>query len=184
MNTSKPKYEISDLNPMSWEEFGEILSTLKSRIVSSKTQHDVFVPILRSGAMPCYSLAIGLGITKIAPLFKKGTGYVTNAEGESYLKGANHILVCETNVHSGKTVNSALQYLADSFPNATRSLLVVAWSYGAIEPLVRTSELYIGVKTNEGKKASDTLAESLSLRPGVTIFPWESADLELKELNS
>jgi len=45
-------------------------------------------------------------------------------------------------------------------------------------------KVFYGTMTNENFKATPEEAESLGLRKGITIFPWEKAESELADINA
>lgn len=187
MNTKKI-YTASDFNPMSWAEFGEILSSLTERVVALnktlKTPIDAIVPVLRSGAIPGYPVSIATGIKKIAPIsVVRGTPSLS-ADATTLLATAHHALLCEVSVVTGKTAKNLSAALAKEIPSLQLSLLAVTWDFKTEEKIQHISNILIGTKTDERHRASQDEITALALRRGVPLMPWEDLDLELKEINS
>jgi hypoxanthine phosphoribosyltransferase len=176
-------YSDSDINPISWNEFGDIFNRIKQQVEASGDLPDVILPILRSGAIPGCALAASLGVRKVAPIVMTANGPSIATVVDTKVLESGHLLVVEANVHSGKTITSVLGTLDRLYPRALKSLAVLTWAYGALEPELKLSHFYVGIRTNEAKAVTPEEAKRLGLRSGVGLFPWESVELELQELN-
>jgi hypothetical protein len=60
----------------------------------------------------------------------------------------------------------------------------VAKVFGGPDSFAGLEGYYFGVHTNERFLASPAQVQEFSLRPGITLFPWEIAEHELKEINN
>lgn len=95
-----------------------------------------------------------------------------------------NILVCETNTSSGASANKSIALIKGKYPTSTIYYATVAKVYGGPDNLDHVKEYFWGVQTNEAFKASDEEMKRLGLRPKITIFPWETAEFELSDINS
>jgi len=193
-------YTVNDTNPMNWEEFGKILNTLIKKLFDYQNEHnirfDIVVPILRSGGIPATVIANRFKITRLLPVQVK---YIINENDPSRVEHKQmlslpeilqdtpdnpNILICETNTGSGNSANKSIALIKNKYPNSTVYYATVAKVYGGPDNLDNVKEYFWGVQTNEFFKANDDEVKQLGLRPKITIFPWETAEFELFDINS
>jgi hypoxanthine phosphoribosyltransferase len=177
-----------DTNPMSWDEYGAAVQTLLDRVRATGLSFDAISPIMRSGGIPGNVLAIRLQITRIIPLQFK---YLSdparleqiNPAPPPSIAGQPNILICENNTSTGGTAQAAIARLKMMFPQGRLHYATVAKVFGGPDSFAGIEGYYFGVQTNERFLASPARMKELSLRPGITIFPWETTEHELKEIN-
>ena len=96
----------------------------------------------------------------------------------------NNILICENNTSSGATARAAIAHLKTLFPAAKLYYATVAKVFGGPDSFEGVENYFFGVRTNERFLASPAQMKEFSLRPGITIFPWEITEHELEEMNN
>jgi hypoxanthine phosphoribosyltransferase len=191
-------YTHNDTNPMSWNEFGVILSTLIEKIVLYQNNHsikfDIIAPILRSGMIPATAIANKLKITRILPIQVK---YIYNELSQKPdlkqvlstpkllqpISELPNILICESNTGSGRSAQKVIELIIKEYPNANLYYSTVAKVYGGHDKFDNIKEYFYGIQTNEFFKASNIEEKQLNLRPKITIFPWETTEYELLDIN-
>lgn len=196
----KKEYTTTDTNPMGWEEFGEILNILIQKLDSYQEKHgmrfDIVAPILRNGGIPAVAIANKFKITRFLPVQVKYV-YGTDDPARSELKQIlslpeilqdvsekPNILVCETNTGSGESAKKSIYIMREAYPAANIYYATVAKVYGGPDAFENVRVYFWGVQTNEFFKASDEEAGRLGLRLNITIFPWETAEFELADINA
>lgn len=196
----KKIYTISDTNHMDWAEFGKILNTLIQKLDDYQKIHnmkfDIVAPILRSGGIPATAIANRFKIMRFLPVQVK---YVYDKNDPSKVEHKQmlsfpeilqdtpnnpNILVCETNTGSGKSAKKSIALIKEKYPTSTIYYATIAKVYGGSNDFEHVKECFWGVQTNEFFKANDNEVKRLGLRPKITIFPWETAEFELSDINS
>jgi hypothetical protein len=94
-----------------------------------------------------------------------------------------NILFCEGNTSAGSVSKKAAKLIKEKYPNSKIYLATLTKVYGGPEQIEGIEKVFYGILTNENYKAKDEEVEKLGLRKGITIFPWEKSEDELKELN-
>ncbi|MCD4694521.1 phosphoribosyltransferase [bacterium] len=197
---TKKIYTISDTNHMDWAEFGKILNTLIQKLddyqKKNNMKFDIVAPILRSGGIPATAIANRFKIMLFLPIQMK---YIydendpTKVEHKQMIslpellqKTPNNpnILVCETNTGSGESANKSIALIKEKYPTSTIYYATIAKVYGDPDTLEHVKDYFWGVQINESFKANKEEEKRLSLRPKITIFPWETAEFELSDINS
>jgi adenine/guanine phosphoribosyltransferase-like PRPP-binding protein len=188
------KYTPRDTNPMSRDEFGKVLGNLIKKIDAYQrkyhTEFDIIVPILRSGMIPATVIANHFKITKILPIQVKylHDGLPSRGNPTQMLSLANllqhvptspNILICETNTGKGGSAKKVIDLIREQYPDSVLYYATVAKVYGGPDRLDHIKKYFYGIRTDEFFKASDEQAKKLSLRPKITIFPWETTEYEL-----
>lgn len=174
---------------MSWAEYGAVVQALLGKVCASGVAFDAIAPIMRSGGIPGNMLAIRLQITCIIPLQFKYFSQPARLEPMNPLPPqpkTDHlnILLCENNTSTGGTAQAAIAHLKKMFPQSKLHYATVAKVFGRPDSFAGIEGYYFGVHTNERFLASPTQMQEFSLRPGITLFPWETAEHELKEINN
>lgn len=181
------RYSKDDINPMSWQEYGAAVQTLLEKIIATGLSFDAIAPILRSGGIPGNLLAIRLQITRIIPLQFKYVGHPARLEQmdstpRPSIRGLSNILICDNNTSTGGTAQAAVARSKWMFPGSNLHYATVAKVFGGPDSLAGVAGYYFGIHTNERFLASTLQMKELSLRPGITLFPWEMAEDELREI--
>ena len=196
----KKIYTINDTNHMDWVEFGEILNALIKKLDDYQKEHnmkfDMIAPILRSGGIPATAIANRFKIMRFLPVQVK---YVYNENDPTKMEhkqmlalpeilqdipDSPNILVCETNTGSGKSANKSIALIKEKYPTSTIYYATIAKVYGGPDNLEYVKEYFWGIQTNEYFKANYEETKNLGLRSKITIFPWETAEFELSDINS
>lgn len=185
---------------MDWSEFGKILNVLIQKLDDYQKEHtirfDIVAPILRSGGIPATAIANKFKITRLLPVQVK---YVYDENDPSKIEHKQmlslpeilqdtpenpNILVCETNTGSGDSAKKSIALIKEKYPVSTIYYATIAKVYGGPDDFTHVKKYFWGVQTNEFFKADDAEIKRLALRPGITIFPWETAKFELSDINS
>jgi len=193
------QYTNKDTNPMSREEFGNVLTDLIKKIDSYLNEYnikfDIIVPILRSGMIPATAISNRFKITNILPIQVKYVyDELTSKQNleqvlpfpkllQSIPKSPN-ILICETNTGSGKSAKKVIDLLCKNYPDAKLYYSTVAKVYWGPDTFDNIKSYFYGIQTNEFFKANSQEEKKLNLRPKITIFPWETTEYELSDIHS
>jgi len=188
------QYKIEDTNKMSWEEVTELID-----IVQSKTEHyfsglgekvSIISPILRTGGIVGSILAINMKIIKMLPVqFKYQYNpidikqMITVPDILSDIESPVNILLCDGNTGTGTTAVKAAKILKEKYPTAKVYLATLTRVFGCAEKLEGIEEVFYGRMTEETYRANEQERKEYDLRPGITVFPWEKAEDELKDVN-
>ncbi len=95
-----------------------------------------------------------------------------------------NVILAEGNTSSGSIAKAAAKAIHEKYPKAKIYLATLSKVYGGFEVLEGIEETFYGVMTDENFKATDKERERLSLRPKITIFPWENPKNELADVNA
>jgi hypothetical protein len=186
------KYKEKDINKMSWEEFESLANSLIKQVndyFGSKGEKiDLITPLHRTGGIVGGYMAIKMRIIPMLPVqFKHSTEKIDQISGlpEILVKIPENpnILFCEGNTSAGSVSKKAAKLIKGKYPNSKIYLATLAKVYGGPEEIEGIEKVFYGTLTNEGYKATDEEVKKLGLRKGITIFPWENTEEELKELN-
>ncbi|NMB47993.1 phosphoribosyltransferase [Candidatus Kuenenbacteria bacterium] len=197
---TKKIYTIDDTSQMDWAEFGKILDALTKKLEDYQKENnikfDIIAPILRNGGIPAIAIANRLQITRFLPVQVKYT-YDKDNPKKTELKQLlslpeilqetpdnPNILVCEVNTGSGQSANKSIELIKEKYPTSTIYYATVAKTYGGPDNLEHVKEYFWGIQTNEHFKVSEDEAKCLGLRSKITIFPWETAEFELADINA
>ena len=194
----KKIYTSEDTNKMSREEFGEVLSILIHKIEAYMKVHnvvfDIVAPILRSWMIPATAIANKFKIIQILPiqvkyLYDEDLWTVEHKQVLSLPEilidssDAPNILICEANTWSGESAKKAIALIKERYPAANLYYSTIAQVYGGPDKFENVKEYFYGIQTNESFVASDEETKELWLRPKITIFPWETTEYELSDIN-
>ncbi|KND47096.1 MAG: hypothetical protein AB199_01550 [Parcubacteria bacterium C7867-004] len=184
---------IEDTNRMSWNEVDECKDRLFKQIEAEFTDPEslIIAPLLRTGGIVGGMLSIKLRAVQMLPLQFK---YLYNPTKISQLlsipdflaevPSPMNVVLCEGNTSSGSTAIKASAAIREKYPHAKVYLATLTKVFGGPEELEGIEKIFYGRQTDEGFKATAEEKESLDLREGVTVFPWENADDELSDLNA
>ncbi len=189
------KFTISDINPVSYEELGEFMDVLSSKIETyfrdKDEKIDIIVPLLRTGGITGGILSIRLRVLNVLPVqFKYFYNPTTIKQILSLpeilteIPESPNILLTEGNTSSGSIAKEAAKLLKQKYPNSKIYHATVSKVYGGPEKLDNIEEIFYSVLTNENFKADEKEIAELHIRKGITIFPWENAEDELRDINS
>lgn len=185
------QYQLEDTNTMSWDEFGELCDKLVEDVKFIGVKFDAIAPILRNGMIPATVIANKLEIINIIPIHLK---YFYNPTEIRLMlpivkplsMGNNpKILVVESNTSSGQTAIKTHSLIKEEFPDSEIYYATVTRVFKNPSPNLSMYKKYLyGIMTDEDLLASEEEKRDYSLREGITIFPWETAERELNEINS
>ncbi len=187
------KYEEKDVNKMSWEEFENLADSLTKQAQNffkgRNEKIDLITPLHRTGGIVGGLMAIKLGVIPMLPVqFKHSLGGIEQVSGLPEIlvnvPDNPNILFCEGNTSAGSVSKRAAKLIKEKYPNSRIYLTTLTKVYGGPEEIEGIEKVFYGTLTNENFKVSVEEAKKLGLREGVTIFPWENIEDELKELNN
>ena len=176
---------------MSWQEFGNIFEALLKKIekyiCENNITFDAVIPILRSGGVPASAMAIHFNIPNMLPIQLKSFGNklkcIMPLRKFDFPSQAPCFLICETNTLTGKTAKEVISITKKQYPSAKIFYSTIAKVYGGPNSFDGVEKYFYGIQTNENFIASIDEEKTLGIRRNITIFPWEIADAELKEIN-
>jgi hypothetical protein len=185
----------ADINQMSWSEFEELIDALISKVSSyfssRKEEINVIAPLLRTGGIVGGVLSIKMRVVTMLPVQFKYFYHPTTVnqilsipEILSGVPESMNVLLCEGNTSSGSIAVKAAAAIKAKYPHAKLYLATLTKVYGGSERLEGIEEIFYGRLTNENFKASEEEQQTLDLRKGVTIFPWENVDDEISDINA
>lgn len=190
------KFDLEDVNAISYDEFGRLMEKLVTDIKNFSEQNAMtfhaVAPILRNGAIPGTIIANKLLILSYLPVYVKYFYKPTRQEQLlPFQKTINfdlpedlNILVTESNTFSGGSAKKAYEIIKNAYSAANLYCATITRVYRkeAVNLDMYTHYFY-GVMTNEGFEADESTAQKLQLRSGITVFPWETPEHELQETN-
>lgn len=178
---------------MSWAEFDELIGVLIKKINShfGNKKPDVIAQLHRTGGIVGSVLAIKMGIVPLLPLQFK---YSYNPTKITQITSVPDILVdvpedmnvilAEGNTGTGSIAKEAAKAIKAKYPKAKVYLATLCKVYGGFEKLDGIEDVFYGTLTDEKFVATDEEKKKLSIRPKITIFPWENKKDELNDINS
>lgn len=178
---------------MTWDEFGKVINVLIGKIQERDIVFDAVSPILRNGAIPGTIIANRLEIITCLPVQVKYNYKLKHPEQllpfykplKNQLPDKPKILVTECNTFSGNSAIKAAEIIKEEFPACELYYATVTRVYRKqTEPLSMYKEYFYGQLTNENFEADQETEVSLNLRRNITVFPWESVEKELQDINS
>jgi hypothetical protein len=189
------KFTVEDTNPMSYEEFGKLMETLKEKVSEyfAKTGEkiDIIAPLHRTGAIPGGILSVDFKVVPLYPVQFKYFYHPTEIKQIISLPDIlldvplkPNILMTEGNTSTGGIAQKAASALHEKFPGSKIYLATVTKVFGGPEKIDGIENIFYGVQTDENFIATPEEQERLKLRKGITIFPWESAEEEVFDINS
>lgn len=185
-------FTTDDINQMSWEEFGSIMETLISKIQLSNIVFDAVAPILRNGAIPGTVTANKLQIISMLPVQvkydyenKKPIQLLPFEKPLKDLGESPKILVTECNTFTGDSARLAANIIKEAYPHAELYYATVTQVYQN-DPIDLSifGQVFYGIMTNENFEVNEEKEKELQLRTKITIYPWETIEEELKDINS
>lgn len=166
------------------------MDSLITKLALSKVKFDAIAPIMRSGAIPGMMIANKFQITQVIPLQLK-YNYAQNCIDTLIppilpkgLDKQGHILVVDCNTYTGGSASQALHILKEALPDAHFHYACITKVYDGPETIEGYESYTYGQMTNEAFKAQKEDLGTLNLRDGITIFPWETIEFELADINN
>jgi hypoxanthine phosphoribosyltransferase len=189
-----PHYSLEDVNYMSYEEFGELTESIfyqvSEYLAEQNKKIDIVVPIVRSGGVLGSMLAVHFKVTTVLPIQFKYSYKPLELKELVPLPDIQTtqlnpvILICEGNTSSGTTAKYTIQEVKNKFPQSTILYATLTAVYNPNNPPIESiDKFFYGIQTNEDNAVDEMKAHELNLRSGKTVFPWEKAEDELKDIN-
>jgi hypothetical protein len=185
----------ADTNPMSWVEMSDLTDTVISKIEAHFSARDerinVIAPLLRTGGILGGILSIKMKVVTMLPVQYKYfydpasiKQIISIPEILVDIPTKMNILLCEGNTSSGSISKKAAFKLKQKYPQAKIYLATLTKVYGGPDTIDGIENIFYGCLTDEMFVADEETKRKLNLRRGITIFPWENAEDELRDINS
>ena len=188
------KFNLTHTNPMNWEEFNSIVSDIIDKLKTYQKENnikfDITSPVLRSGGVPAVIIANKLQIVDMSPVQIKCTTEGVKIKTKPAIPiGINadaplNILVIETNTCTGKSAKKALSALKQTYPNSKFYYVSVCKVYESPNIIEGYENYTYGIISDDSCKLTKSEAIEKNIRYGITIFPWETAEFELAQMNN
>ena len=178
-------YKKEDLVQITYDEFGKTMDALTQQIadyqVANNIQFNLVVPLLRSGAFPAYHVAARLEIKETLPVYYMYEhGKIVKRLGipktTRPLPNDLHILICDSCLTSGTTLESAVTDLKPLFPTA-KFYAVIVWLEEGVESLSDVGHIFCGKRTCERKTSQNPGTIN-----GIVVAPWEDLEIDWNEI--
>ncbi len=195
--TKTKVFTLEDTNPMSWSEYDAIVRALIDEIrvhcEEKKIRISAVCPILRNGAVPATMIANKLKIVPMLPVQVK-CNYVQGRPVQLLPFAASlspevgpqpTLLVVECNTFSGESARLAASIIKMVYPDANLLYVSVTRVYRKTPiDLSIFTHVFTGRMTNENFEATPEQESALNLRSKVVIYPWETAEAEIDDINA
>jgi hypoxanthine phosphoribosyltransferase len=177
---------------MSWTEFDSIVSdvinTLKKVEQDNNFKFDAYAPLLRSGAIPGTMIANKMKIIPVIPIQVKNNyldGCIDKVIEPICLNGLlieniKNILVTECNTYMGRSASLVYKMLKEKFPVAIIHYACITRVFGGPKTIEGFETYTVGCITNEAFR-DEAPKEA---RFGITVYPWETPEYELEDINA
>jgi len=184
-----------DVNNMSWEEFEQTVDHLIEQVNDYFSQRGEKVHVIsqlhRTGGIVGSTMAIKMKIIPLLPVQFKYSYNPTRIDQIISIPDLlvdvpedMNVLLCEGNTSSGSIAKRAAAAIKEKYPNAKVYLATLVKVFGCPEELEGIEHVFHGVMSDENFTAAPEQRESLQLRTGITVFPWERAEDELADINA
>lgn len=176
---------------MTWNEAEILAGILISKIAASDIAINVITPLLRTGGIVGGMLSIRMRVPLMLPVQFKYS-YKPTAVNQILsipdilvdIPEPMNVLICDGNTSSGLTATKSAAAIKARYPQAKIYLATLTKVYGGPEALDGIEKVFYGRMTDENFKANEEEKAKLNLRSGITIFPWESVEDELADINA
>ncbi len=180
---------------MDWGELDALIEALIKKTAeyfSARNQKiDVIAPLLRTGGVVGAVMSIKMHVFTMLPVqFKYSykptviNQVISVPEILTSIPEEITIVMCEGNTSTGSIAVRAAAAIKAKYPKAKIYLATLTKVFGGPESLEGIEEIFYGRMSDENFKASEKEIHDLSLRRGITIFPWENAEEELADINA
>lgn len=186
-----------DFYNLTWEEYDKIVIELGKKIKEycSKNAYTIsyIVPILRGGGFLGIQLSHILNVIRIIPCQYKymliDNNYVPiellEIRDDMESKDRKScILVTEGNHCSGATAQKCIQKVRGLYPQMNIIYASLVRDASHLNKMEGTIFEVYGVLSNESRKLSSNYCEENGIFDKFSIFPWESIEEELEEVNN
>ena len=179
---------------MGWDEMSDTIDTLIQKIdryfKTANKNISVISPLLRTGGIVGGILAIKMRVIPMLPIQFKHSDkpgdikqMISMPDLLCSIPSPMSILLCEGNTSTGSTAIKAAKVIKEKYPLAKIYLATLTKVFGCPDKLDGIEEIFYGRMTDENFIASEEEKSKFNLRFGITIFPWENSEDELKEVN-
>ena len=196
----KTIYTLSDFLKLSWNEYQMAVSHIYDAVCDycdkKKISIDIIVPIIRGGGIPGISLAHMFNVINIYPCQYKYFREIVNGEtkyvpklllstlDEIRQKNDSHIvLITEGNHARGGTAQKCINLVKSVLPHSVIIYASIGRDYAHKDPLLNTDFECYGFLTNETESLTQEQCRALYVKDKFVVYPWESIDEELNEVN-
>lgn len=186
-----------DFYNITWENYNEIAVKLGKKIKSYCLKNgytiDCVVPILRGGGVLGIHLSHILNVVRMEPFQYKymllNNEYVNVALLEPKMDTIcefknNCVLVTEGNHCSGTTAQKCIHKIRQSLPTAKIIYACLVRDVCHLKPLDGTTHEIYGILSNDSKMLTEDYCEKNGIPNKFGVFPWESVEEEIREVNS
>lgn len=185
------KFSPSDLSRLSWDEYGQELEVLYSKINQYLQQEnltiDAIVPILRGAETAGAYLAYKLRVLKVLPVQYK---YLDSQlqqldqipDSAFKFKDNPTFLVVENNHVTGVSAEKAIARIKEASPNCKIIYAIVHMDY-SYQDVTQVEVVFYSQLSNESRQLSEQEAQEKGLIQQISLFPWENEAEELAAFN-
>lgn len=186
-----------DFYNITWEDYNKIAVELSEKVkkycLENGYEIDCIMPILRGGGVLGIHLSHMLNIVQMKPFQYKYMWVDNEYEPVELLEPKldaisdfknNCILVTEGNHCSGATAQKCIYKIRQLLPTAIIIYACLVRDASFLKPLDGTTYEVYGILSNESKKLTADDCEKNGILNKYSVFPWESVEEEIKEVNS
>lgn len=185
------KFSSSDLSRLSWDEYGQELEALYSKISQYLQKEnltiDAVVPILRGAATAGSYLAYKLHVLKVLPIqYKYLDSQLQQLDQllDSAFKFVENptFLVVENNHVTGASAKKTIARIKSISPNCKIIYAAVHVDY-SYQDMTQIEVMFYSHLSNESRKLTGQEAQEKGLIQQISLFPWENEAEELAAFN-
>ncbi len=190
-------YTEKDLDMISWDRINKFINKIYKDVSNYLKEKELtiryIVPILRGGGVPAIMLSHMFNVIDMLPIqlkYNNKIGKIETKVGFDYLenkiiKENECILLVEGNHVTGKTANIAVDMIRNKFGENTKIIYVsLTRDYTYKDSVKNVCFTTWAMTTNETKELQEKECKKLGINYNlVSVYPWESPEEELKELN-
>ena len=190
-------YSEKDFIKLSWEDIEKYINGICSEITDFIRENNLkirfIVPVIRGGAIPAVLLSHKLRVTDFLPAQVKVSHRLSKVEIKVDLRdikapalnNGECVLIVEGNHVTGGSASIVKDMAVDKFGKETKIIYVsISKDYSYKDSVGGVVYSTCGLYTNETKKLSRDECVQLNIDyEKITLFPWETVEGELKEIN-
>ena len=196
-NIMKYTYSEKDFMNISWNDIDKITQKIACEVKEALSENNLSIkyiaPILRGGGVPAIILSHKLNIIDFLPIQLKCSHRLNKVEEKinldsvikEPLKKNECVLLVEGNHVTGRSANLAKDMIIKKFGKDTKIIYVsISKDYSHKDSVADVEFSTCGIYTNETKSLDEKECKKLKIDYRlITLFPWESVEGELKEIN-
>jgi hypoxanthine phosphoribosyltransferase len=187
------RYTRKEIKKLSWREIERDIDKIKNKLDNYLKKEgiviDTIIPILRGGGIPANILSHKYNVLKIIPVQYKYFSDKKTIIKEllkldlKKLKNSKNILVVEGNHSTGTIANKIVSEIKKKLSKSKIIYVSLTKDY-SFKDKVKADFSVEGRFTNENRNLSKAECKKLKIPfSKVYVFPWESIEEELSELN-